>query len=89
MRGDYDIPRTGLKTTFDHCRDDYYGSHGLHVHVKDHNGRIASVNLHSLTIQDGSLDGKEGRLAMEWIRDNAYMLRSDAEYWRDNGAISQ
>ena len=89
MRGDYDIPGTSLKTTFDHCRDDYFGSHGLHVHVKNNLGRIASVNLHSLTIMDGSLDGKEGRLAMGWIRDNSSMLTRDAEFWRDNGAVHQ
>ncbi len=89
MRGDYDIPRTNLSVEFDHCRDDYYGAHGLHCHVRDHNGRIASINLHSLTIMAGSLDGKDGRLAMEWIRDNAYTLTRDAEYWRDNGAVHQ
>ena len=74
MRGDYNIPRTGLKTEFDHRRDDYFGAHGLHCHVANHIDRIASVNLETLSIMAGSLDGKEGRLAMEWIRENASML---------------
>ncbi len=89
MRGDYDIPRTNLSIEFDHRKDDYYGAHGLHCHVVEGRDRIASVNLHSFTVMAGSLDGKDGRLAMEWIRDHASMLISDAEYWRDNGAIWQ
>ena len=89
MRGDYDIPRTRLSIEFDHRRDDYHRGHGLHCHVVSGHTRIASVNLETLSIMEGSLDGKEGRLAMEWIRDNAYSLRSDAEYWRDNGAVWQ
>lgn len=89
MRGDYDIPNTSLKIEFDHRKDDYYGGHGLHCHVVSGRSRIASVNLESLSLMAGSLDGKDGRLAMEWIRDNAYTLRSDAEYWRDNGSIWQ
>ena len=87
MRGDYDIPRTGLRIEFDHRKDDYHGGHGLHCHVRNNRERIASVSLESLSVMAGSLDGKEGRLAMEWIRDNASMLRSDAEYWRDNGSV--
>ena len=87
MRGDYDIPRTGLKIEFDHNRDDYQGGHGLHCHVVFGRTRIASVILESFIVKAGSLDGKDGRLAMEWIRENAYTLRSDAEYWRDNGAV--
>ena len=89
QRGDYDIPNTSLKVEFDHCRDDYYRGHGLHCHVVSGYTRIASVNLHSLSIMEGSLDGKDGRRAMEWIRENAYTLISDAEYWRDEGGISQ
>lgn len=87
MRGDYNIPGTNLKITFDHNRDDYHGGHGLHCHVVSGYTRIASVNLQTLSLTKGSLDGKEGRLAMDWIRNNAYMLKSDAEYWRDNGAV--
>ena len=87
MRGDYDIPGTGLKIKFDHARDDYHRGHGLHCHVVSGYTRIASVSLETLTLMDGSLDGKEGRLAMDWIRSNAYMLKSDAEYWRDNGSV--
>lgn len=87
MRGDYDIPRTSLKVEFDHRKDDYHRGHGLHCHVVSGYTRIASVNLETLTVMAGSLDGKEGRLAMEWIRDNAYTLRQDAEYWRDNGSV--
>lgn len=89
-RGEYKIPRTGLYTDFDHRRDDYYGAHGLHCHIKashDSRDRIASVNLVTLTVMAGSLDGKEGRLAMEYIRENVTTLLEDAEYWRDNGAI--
>ena len=89
MRGDYSIPRTSLSVEFDHRRDDYYGGHGLHCHVVSGRTRIASVSLESLTIMKGSLDGKDGRIAMDWIRDNVYMLRSDAEYWRDNGSVWQ
>lgn len=89
MRGDYNIPRTSLSIEFDHRRDDYYGGHGLHCHVVSGHTRIASVSLETLTVTKGSLDGKEGRLALQWIRDNAYTLRSDAEYWRDNGAVWQ
>ena len=89
MRGDYDIPRTNLKIEFDHRRDDYYSSHGLHCHVVSGHNRIASVSLETLTLMAGSLDGKDGRLAMEWIKDNFYTLKSDAEYWRDNGAVWQ
>lgn len=87
MRGDYDIPRTRLSIEFDHNRDDYYRGHGLHCHVVSGHTRIASVNLETLSVMAGSLDGKEGRLAMAWICDNANMLRSDAEYWRDNGSV--
>ena len=87
MRGDYDIPRTSLKTTFDHNRDDYKGGHGLHCHVVSGYTRIASVSLETLEVMAGSLDGKEGRLAMEWIRENAYTLRSDAQYWAENGSV--
>ena len=89
MRGDYNIPRTNLKIEFDNNRDDYYGGHGLHCHVVDGRTRIASVSLETLSVMAGSLNGKEGRLAMEWIRDNVYTLMSDAEYWRDNGSIWQ
>ena len=89
LRGEYDIPDTSLKITFDHCRDDYYGAHGLHCHVVYGHTRIASVNLHSLSIMDGALVGKDGRKAMEWIRANSYTLISDAEYWRDHGGESQ
>ena len=87
MRGDYDIPRTSLKITFDHNRDDYHRGHGLHCHVVSGYTRIASVHLGTFEVVAGSLDGKEGRLAMEWIRDNAFTLRRDAEYWRDNGSV--
>ncbi len=87
MRGDYDIPGTSLKIEFDHNRDDYYRGHGLHCHVVEGRTRIASINLETLTVMAGSLPGgKEERVAMEWIRDNASMLRADAEYWRDNGS---
>jgi len=89
MRGDYNIPETSLSIEFDHNRDDYQRGHGLHCHVKEGRYRIASVSLESFSIMEGSLDGKEGRKAMEWIRDNASTLRSDAEYWRDNGAVWQ
>lgn len=89
MRGDYSIPRTSLSIEFDHNRDDYHGGHGLHCHVVSGRTRIASVSLETLSVMAGSLDGKEGRLALQWIRDNAYTLRSDAEYWRDNGSVWQ
>ena len=89
MRGDYDIPRTSLRTDFDHNRDDYHGAHGLHCHVVSGRDRIASVNLETLSLMAGSLDGKEGRLAMQWICDNVYTLKEDAKYWRDYGAIWQ
>ena len=89
MRGDYDIPRTSLSVEFDHRRDDYYRGHGLHCHVVSGRTRIASVSLETFTVMEGSLDGKDGRLAMKWIRDNASMLRSDAEYWRKNGSVWQ
>lgn len=87
MRGDYDIPRTSLKIEFDHRKDDYYGGHGLHCHVVSGRTRIASINLETLTPMAGSLSGKEGRLAMEWIRDNVDTLLADARYWRDNGSV--
>ena len=86
-RGNYEIPRTGLCTDFDHCRDDYYKGHGLHCHIKKGRDRIASINLETLTPMAGSLDGKEGRLAMEWIRANRSTLLEDAKYWRKNGSI--
>jgi hypothetical protein len=89
MRGDHDIPRTGLSTEFDHNRDDYHRGHGLHCHVVSGRTRIASVNLETLAVTSGSLDGKEGRLAMEWIRNNVYTLKEDARYWAENGAIWQ
>ena len=90
MARDYSISGTSLWIEFDRNRDDYKGGHGLHCHVADSSGRIASVNLESSpVVTRGSLDGKEGRKAMEWIRDNYSTLRSDAEYWRDNGAIWQ
>ena len=87
MRGDYNIPRTSLRVEFDHRKDNYHKGHGLHCHVVSGRNRIASVSLESFTVMAGSLDGKDGRLAMEWIRDNAYTLRGDAEYWRDNGSV--
>ena len=89
MRGDYKIPGTSLKVEFDHTRDDYRGGHGLHCHVASNYGRVASVSLETLTIKAGSLDGRDGRIAMEWIRDNASTLRSDAEYWSENGSVWQ
>ena len=89
MRGDYNIPRTNLKIEFDHNRDDYHGGHGLHCHVVSGYSRIASVNLETLSLMAGSLDGKDGRLAMEWIRDNQYTLKEDARYWAANGSIWQ
>ena len=89
MRGNHDIPQTSLRIEFDHNRDDYRGGHGLHCHVADRHGRIASINLETLTIMAGSLNGKEGRKAMEWIRANIYTLREEAEYWSKNGAVWQ
>ena len=89
MRGDYNIPGTGLKIEFDHRKDDYYGSHGLHCHIVDGRTRIASWNLESMSLMAGSLGGKEGREAENWIKDNRYMLLEDAKYWRDNGSVWQ
>ena len=74
MRGDYDNPCTGLSIEFDHNRDDHHGGHGLRCHVKEGRKRIASISLESLTLLAGSLEGKEGRKVMEWVRENVSML---------------
>ena len=85
-RGDYDVPGTSLSITFDHARDQYYKGHGLHFHVEDNNGRIASISAITFTkIKGGLPGGKEERALWKWIHENESMLHDDAEYWRENG----